>query len=533
MTPVGTELFVGRESEMAELRSALDDARSGRGRMVMLAGEPGIGKTRTAEMIASVAEQVGFTSHWGRCSEERGAPAYWPWVQIVRSCIVRHEADSVRAALGQNAGIIAESVPDIARVTPDVETPIALSDPDSARFRFIDAIATFFRNLASGGPLVIALDDIHWADVSSLRLLEHIAQDQVESQIMIVATYRDTDITHDHPLYRTLGDLARRQHISRTLMRGLDASDVGELLEAYWGARPLEKLSSAIHTQTEGSPLFVGKMARFLAQDGVPTATDNVDIESLDTGLPEGIREVIARRLSPLSLYANDVLSIAALIGRDFGFAQLAALVPEDSVQDLLGVLNEAIPSRIIEEIPGTTGQFRFSHALIQQTLRENLDVGERINLHARIAEGLEALYGDEAEDHAAELALHFGEAVMVLGAEKAIHYSLLAGERSLEELAFETASGHFDWALQAQADSPIDEKKARTLYGYGISQGFDAEMGKGLVALDQAFDFYFQNRDYVRAVEAMSNAPTVDPENPENARRLRQALEVVDARVG
>lgn len=185
---------------MAELRSALDDARSGRGRMVMLAGEPGVGKTRTAEMIASVAEQVGFTSHWGRCSEERGAPAYWPWVQIVRSCIVRHEADSVRAALGQNAGIIAESVPDIARVTPDVETPIALSDPDLARFRFVDAIATFFRNLASGGPLVIALDDIHWADVSSLRLLEHIAQDQVESQIMIVATYRDTDITHDHPL---------------------------------------------------------------------------------------------------------------------------------------------------------------------------------------------------------------------------------------------------------------------------------------------------------------------------------------------
>ena len=108
-----------------------------------------------------------------------------------------------------------------------------------------------------------------------------------------------------------------------------------ELLEAHWGARPLEKLSSAIHTQTEGSPLFVGKMVRFLAQDGVPTATDNVDIESLDTGLPEGIREAIARRLSPLSLYANDVLSIAALIGRDFGFAQLAALVPEDSVQDL------------------------------------------------------------------------------------------------------------------------------------------------------------------------------------------------------
>ena len=306
MTTSATDPFVGRENEMAELSAALDDAHSGRGRIIMLAGEPGIGKTRTAEALAELSTQRGFTTLWGRCSEQRGAPPYWPWAQIVRSCIARFDAHTVRHALGSNAGVIAEVVADVSTVVPDLEEPPAMSDPDSGRFRLHDVFATFLRAVAQDSPLLVVLDDLHWADDASLRLLEFVAQEQSESRILILGTYRDTEVTRDHPLFHTLGDLTRRRLFSRVALGGLDVEGVGEMLEAESGETLPQDVNAAIHSQTQGNPLFVGEMARYLNQEGLLTGDRLIDLNSATLGLPEGIREVIGRRLSRLSVHAND-----------------------------------------------------------------------------------------------------------------------------------------------------------------------------------------------------------------------------------
>ena len=249
--------FVGRQKEMAQLLDSLNDAISGQGRLVMLAGEPGIGKTRIAQELASHAETLGAQVLWGRCYEEEGAPPYWPWVQPLRSYIQQQAPEQLLAAMGPGSADIAEIVPEIRRKINGLETPPAL-EPEQARFRLFNSITTFLKNAAQSQPLMLVLEDLHWADQPSLLLLQFLAREMGGSRLLVVGTYRDVELSREHPLSATLAQLSREPGFRQEVLRGLSRQDTGEFVEVGAGIRPPQGLVESIYLQTEGNPFFMG-----------------------------------------------------------------------------------------------------------------------------------------------------------------------------------------------------------------------------------------------------------------------------------
>jgi predicted ATPase len=206
--------FVGRQREMDELKATLEDALAGHGRLVMLAGEPGIGKTRTARELAAYAETRGAQVLWGWCYEEAGAPPYWPWLQPLRSSIQQQDPEQLSSQMGVGAADIAEIIAEVREKLPGLEAPPAL-EPEQARFRLFDSIATFLKNAAQTQPLVLVLDDLHWADKPSLLLLQFLARQLAGSRLLLVGCYRDVELSRQHPLSEALAQLSREPVFQR------------------------------------------------------------------------------------------------------------------------------------------------------------------------------------------------------------------------------------------------------------------------------------------------------------------------------
>ena len=499
------DVFVGRQAEMGELKAALEDALSGRGRLVTLVGEPGIGKTRTAVELATYAGLRGAQVLWGRSYEEQGVPPYWPWVQAIRSYVREREPEELRSEMGAGAADIAEIVSDVRERLPGLGPPPALDSPEASRFRLFDSITTFLKAAGSKRPVVLVLDDLHWADTPSLMLLQFVTRELTGARLLLVGTYRDVELSRQHPLAETLAELTRERPFQRILLRGLSQEDVGRFIEITSGIMPPSGLVSAVHTQTEGNPLFVTEVVRLLVQEGSLTARpEAAQREGWSVRIPEGVREVIGRRLNRLSQRCNETLTIASIIGREFELRQLSPLVEDISEDRLLDVLEEALSARAIEELPATVGRYQFTHALIQETLVEELSLTRRVRLHGRIAETLEEMYGPDASGHAAELAHHFAQAEAVVGSEKLVRYSLLAGERALAAYANEEAVEHFERALSAKKDQPMDAETAALLFGLGRARTATVppdEMHHAVDSLSRAFDYYVESGDVARAV--------------------------------
>ncbi len=505
-------VFVGRQREMGELKACLEDALSGRGRLVTLVGEPGIGKTRTAQELATYAGLRSAQVLWGRCYEEQGMPPYWPWVQAIRSYVREHEPEQLRSEMGAGAADIAEVVSDVKERLPDLPTAPQL-EPEQARFRLFDSISAFLKTASQRQPRVLVLDDLHWADQPSLLLLQFVARELGNSRLLLVGTYRDVELSRQHPLVETLGELTRERLFQRVLLRGLSQQDVGRFIEVAAGVDPPSGLAEAVHTQTEGNPLFVTEVVRLLVQEGELTQ-ESGSRDSWTVRIPEGVREVIGRRLNRQSQRCNETLTIASVIGREFELRQLAPLVEDISEDRLLEVLEEALSARIIEELPQSVGRYQFTHALIQETLIEELTTTRRVRLHARIAEALEELYGETAGTHAAELVQHFAEAESVLGFEKLVWYSLQAGERALAIYAHEEALSLFERGLRAKGVSPDggepadDSQAADLLFGLGKARIATTDVIRSadpLAPLRRAFHYYDAVGDVARALELTS----------------------------
>jgi hypothetical protein len=497
-------VFVGRRHELGELKAALERVLAGEGRMVTLVGEPGIGKTRTALELATYARLRGAQVLWGRCYESEGAPPYWPWVQAIRSYVRERDPEELRSELGAGAAEIGDVVPDVRQRLPDLAAAETVEDPQQARFRLFDSLTAFLKAAASTQPLVLVLDDVHWADEGSLRLLEFVARELAGTRLLLIGTYRDVDLSRRHPLSQALAELTRERLFERLLLRGLSREDVGRFIEATSGVSPPAELVSVVYAQTEGNPLFVTEVVRLLVQEGELSADRLGGRESWSVRIPEGVREVIGRRLDRLSSRCNETLAVASVVGREFGLAELERLIDELSEDRLLEVLEEALSARVIEELPRAPGRYQFTHALIQETLAEELSLTRKVRLHARIAEALEELYGAEAGQHAAELAHHFGEAQTLLGADRFIHYSQTAGEAALSAHAHEQALAHFQRALAAKEGQPMDDETAALLFGLGraqLSALARSETGPAIPSLLQAFEYYDDAGDVDRAV--------------------------------
>src|SRR5262245_14139562 len=251
--------FIGRTRELTELSGALDEALGGRGRLVLLSGEPGIGKSRTAGEIAALAAGRGTEVLTGRCYEDEGAPALWPWVQVLRGYARDRNDAELAAALGAEVTEVLQVVPELrARVAGSAQP--TTSDPQAARFRLFDGIATFLVRAAQARALIIVVDDLQGADQPSLLLLRFLARRLGEVPLLIVGTFRDVALTRDHPLAETLGELLREPVTTRLSLRGFNQAEVASFVEATTGVAPPAALAARIHERTEGNPFFVGEV---------------------------------------------------------------------------------------------------------------------------------------------------------------------------------------------------------------------------------------------------------------------------------
>jgi len=498
-------VFVGRHAEMDQLKAALEDVLGGRGRLMTLVGEPGIGKTRTSEELATYASLRGGRVLWGRCYDGGGAPPYWPWVQAIRSYVREADPERLRTEMGAGAADIAEIVSDVSTTLPGLQPPPQLGSPEEERFRLFDSITTFLKTASQDRPLVVILEDLHWADRPSLTLLEFITRELQGARILAIGTYRDMEVNRRHPLSVTLGELTRERLFERVLLRGLQRSDVARFVEVASGFAPPDALVDAVFTQTEGNPLFVTEVVRLLVQEGLLTSESTAGRDTWSVPIPEGIRDVIGRRLDRLSERCNSTLSVGAVIGREFGLDELDVLIEDASRERLGDVLEEALAARVIEEIPTTVGRYQFAHALIQEALLDELSLNRLVRLHAAVADALEQIYGDQADDHAPELLRHVLQAESLVGAERVVHYSLVAGESALVGHAFDEAEEIFSRALAIKESSdvieseqidtrPADADTAAILFGLGRAQAATLplyQLREAVASLSRAFDFY------------------------------------------
>ncbi|WP_426398130.1 ATP-binding protein [Ralstonia sp. R-29] len=430
-------------------------AQAGAGGIAALAGEPGIGKTRTAEIVAERAERRGMRALWGRCNEEPGAPPYWPWQQLVRSWIASHDEASIRQALAGGVAPLAEIVPDLADRLPDQALgpavgPLrdrAVAAPSTevaqARFRLFDAVNTFWQRAAQQRPLLLVLDNVHWADASSLRLLEFLAPDLCGSRILLLVTYRDVELSRQHPLSATLGELARQPRFERLRLGGLTHAETADMMQLAGGATFAPALVDAIHAQTEGNPLFVGEMTRLLAQESSSGGA------GCALRIPEGIKEVIGRRLNRLSARANKVLTAAAVIGRAFEFRLLTALADDVDEDICSAAIDEALQARVVEALR-EPGHYHFAHALFRETLYDEIPVPRRSRLHLKLARAIEMIHGDDPEPHLPALAYHHWAALPGGDAALAVDYAQRAARRADRQLAHEESARYCQMALQA-----------------------------------------------------------------------------------
>ena len=315
--------FVGRERELTTIAETFEDLRSGRGRLILLAGEPGIGKTRTAEEAANIARRRGVRVLWGRCFESEGAPAFWPWVQVLRSGLALLHEEDLRRILGTDAARLALVLPDLREHLPNLPE-LQQGESPQVRFALIDSLARFLGGIARAAPLLVVLDDIHGADHSSLLLLEFICRAMRETPLCLMATYRDGGLTSESPLTATLTELAREPATERLTLHGLNLEEVAELLRVA-GAQESGELASLIYQRTDGNPLFVGEFARSLSATGQLSGTR--DLDPLKVALPRGVKTAIQRRLEPLSQACREVLLAAAVVGREFGRLTVAAVL--------------------------------------------------------------------------------------------------------------------------------------------------------------------------------------------------------------
>ncbi len=439
-------VFVGREDQLEHLRHGLDEALSGHGGVMLLVGEPGIGKTRTSEELATYARMRGAQVLWGRCHEGEGAPAYWPWMQIIRDYVHEREPQSLLSEMGLGAANIAEVVSEVRECLPGLPTPPVL-DPEQARFRLHDSITSFLKNASLGEPLMLVLDDLHWSDRPTLLLLQFLAQDVTGARVLVLGTYRDVEVGRRHPLEQTLAELARTQTGERVLLRGLSTQDVSRFIELSCGRAPPRVLVEAVYRETEGNPFFVHEVVRLLQSDG---RLDNPDlVESWSVEIPQGVRQVVGRRLNSLSEDCNRVLTVASIIGREFSL-HILARASELNENQLLELLEEAEDARILAETDTRPGHFRFSHALVRETLYEEVRTTRRVRLHRQIAEVLETIYKDQIEVHLPELAYHYCESALTGNVQKAVEYAERAAWRAHNQLAFEESAEHFERALGA-----------------------------------------------------------------------------------
>ncbi len=441
-------IFVGRDGDLARLRQLWKETAAGDQRTVMLGGEPGIGKTRLAAELGQTLHDEGALVLAGRCDEDLGVP-YQPFVEALR----HYAAHASHLCLGRHAGELSRLVPELRGLVPGLPEPLS-ADPETERYRLFDAVAAWLADVSAETPVLLVLDDLHWAAKPTVLLLRHVLRSPGPMRLLVVATYRDTDIGRTDPLTDFLGDLHRLGGAERLALTGLDGAGVAAFIERATGHELDEEgaaLAAAVWRETEGNPFFTVEVLRHLVESGVVEQRKDrwvVTRAPGDFGIPEGVREVVGRRLSRLSEVANEILACAAVIGLEFEprIVQTAGGFSEGAV---ISALEQAVATRLVVDVPGALPRNRFAHALVRATLYDELTSARRVSLHRQVAEAIEAVHGNRLDDHLPALAHHWGRATGLAEAGgRAVEYATRAGDRALAQLAHDEASVYYRQAL-------------------------------------------------------------------------------------
>jgi tetratricopeptide (TPR) repeat protein len=449
----GGGVFVGRDAQLAELEVEWDTPNAVGARMVLISGEPGIGKSRLAAQFAAAVHQRGATVLFGRCDEEALRP-YQPFAEALSSYLRAFPADQVQYRLGRIVTELGRLVPELRDRIPGLAEP-GWSDAESERFRLFEAVATFLMALSAGAPVLLVLDDLHWADKATFPLVRHLVRHADLGRLVVLATYREEGASWPTQLADTLMALDREHSVTHIRLLGLEDADVTALLDHTTSAGHPDigtlALARTLCEGTEGNPFFIGEMLRHLAESGAIYEqggrwVSDARLDRLE--VPSGVRGVVVQRVARLSGSPNRLLTAAAVIGREFRFDVLAAVIDLDE-ESVLETLDDAVHAGLVQEVPGTVGVYVFSHALVRQTLYEGLTTTRRARLHRRVGDVLEALFTGARGPPLAELAYHYFQAVGLGNATKAIDYAWRAGDRATQLLTYEDASRHYLMALE------------------------------------------------------------------------------------
>jgi class 3 adenylate cyclase/tetratricopeptide (TPR) repeat protein len=467
--------FVGRVTEAERLRSLFSEAVGGQRRVALIAGEPGIGKTRLSTHVALEARGEGAAVLYGRCDRELAIP-YGPWVEALGQYVENAPEDVLRAHVRRHGGELSRSVGQLRERLPRLPQARA-ADPETERYLLWNAVVGLLAQATTVQPLVLIIDDLHWADKPTLMLLRHLIAEAKGARALIIGTYRDSDLERDHPLTELLAELHRHEGIERLAIGGLSEREIVEIMERA-GGHELDQagiaLAHELFQETDGNPFYTGELLRHLLESGTIYQRDNgrftVRGELSELELPQSVREVVERRVERLGQKAHRVLSVAAVIGREFDLELLVA-VTGSSEDELLEMLEQAVAASVLVESATAPGRFSFAHALITHTLYVHLGTTRRARLHRRVGVALERLLGSDPGARMGELALHWGRVGTAADLPKAIGYARGAGERALDELAPDEALRWFGQALALLPADAEPPQRCDVLLGLGQAQ--------------------------------------------------------------
>ncbi|RJP20710.1 MAG: hypothetical protein C4520_11175 [Candidatus Abyssobacteria bacterium SURF_5] len=489
--------FVGREIERAELRRFLEQARGGRGALVLVGGEPGVGKTRLCEELMIEARSHGFLTLTGHCYQMEGAPFYIPFVEAIELAARIVEPAALRLALGDSAPEVAKLMPRLRTLFRDIP-PSAEMPPELERYYMFNGVRDFIERAAGVQPMLLIIEDLQWADDATLLLLQHVVQQVHEMPVYILGTYRDSELEVSISLARCLEELVRRRLDYRIALKPLPETNVMAMLRGRTGKEPPAAFVQAVFEETEGNPFFVEELFKHLAEEGKLFDAEGrwrADLRIDELNVPESVRLVVGHRLARVSDQCRRALTAGAIIGRGFGFELLGQVANLDE-DTLLDAIDDAERAQLVTS-KTERGQARisFAHDLIRHALVSSLSAPRRQRLHLRVADAMERLYADALEERAAAMAYHLSEAGAAADRIKTVTYLALAGDRALKASAFEDALRHYDDALSLEAGENL-ARRGSLLFKRGMARRSLGNWNEPLADWREALDVFERVND-------------------------------------
>jgi class 3 adenylate cyclase/tetratricopeptide (TPR) repeat protein len=489
-TPPLTPL-VERDAERANLRRTVDEALGGRGRLVLVAGEAGVGKSRLVAEVAAEADARGMRVLTGHCVDSDSAPPYLPFVEMIEEAASNPRSPAtLREALRGVAPEVARIAPALRRLMPGIGPAVELP-PELARRYVWNSMGEFLTRGAQRLPLLLVLEDLHWADESTVLLTEYLAPLLPELPVLVIGTYRDGEVGTRHPLSRVIGQLERRRLVDRIMLDRLSLGGVRTMVEALADQPAPEQLVRLVESETEGNPLFIEEVYLHLAESGAlfdEHGRVRSDLQVAENSVPETVRLVVEQRLARLSDATRDALTVAAVVGRVFA-PDLVSEVGGTDLDALVDALDEAEHARLV--VPTRPdGYLAFSHELIRQTLLAAVSTLKRERLHLHVADAIERTSADDVEAHAGDLAHHLSMAGRYAEPARLVRYLTLAGRRAADAAAFGDAVAQFEHAL---ALVPAGDRgtRAELLERLAMALRSGGRWDDGLRRMDEALDLY------------------------------------------